>query len=157
MEGAGAQWTSWGEWGECSSTCGGGERSRWRRCTAGGASAVETLLAADLLCPGEGRETGECWRRPCSPPPPQEAPKGFGSSTSSSSPHHSPLLSYSSPSSPLSFSFPAVGVQLRSSGGGGEHQGWALGAFLQVAGEEREGAPLYRQAQDDGQGCILAR
>ena len=116
VEGAGAQWTSWGEWGECSSTCGGGERSRWRRCTAGGSSAVESLLAADLQCPGEGREAGECWSRPC-----------------------------------------LVAVQLRSSGGAGEHWGHLLGEYQEVAGEEREGKPVYRQRQDGAMGAELTR
>ena len=62
---AGAEWTPWGEWGECSSTCGEGVRSRWRRCTDGGSSAVATILAADYHCHGENKEEATCNDQPC--------------------------------------------------------------------------------------------
>lgn len=56
-----AEWTSWGEWGACSASCGGGERSRQRRCTSGGLSIESTFLQ----CPGEAREADSCGAETC--------------------------------------------------------------------------------------------
>jgi len=44
---------------------------------------------------------------------------------------------------------------LSSSSATGEHLGHALGAYMKVS--MLEGAPLYEQMQEDGQGCILSR
>jgi len=44
---------------------------------------------------------------------------------------------------------------LSSSSAAGEHFGYALGAYMKVS--MLEGAPLYEQMQEDGQGCILSR
>jgi len=124
----GAEWTSWGEWGECSTSCGEGVRSRWRRCTDGGASATATLLAADFHCHGENTEEQTCTDEPCTEPgTPAGAPSTSGGLT----------------------------LVLASLATAGEHFGHALGAYTQVS--MLEGAPLYEQLQEDGQGAILSR
>ncbi|XP_044534907.1 SCO-spondin-like [Gracilinanus agilis] len=53
-------WTSWGPWGPCSASCGGGQQERWRSCTDpppknGGAP-----------CPGTPQESLPCGLQPCS-------------------------------------------------------------------------------------------
>ena len=66
-EGSCAEWTSWGEWGECTASCGGGERRRSRRCTEaqGEAQAVVLDFAKDFDCEGEPEEAGVCNTNSC--------------------------------------------------------------------------------------------
>ncbi|XP_013419109.1 A disintegrin and metalloproteinase with thrombospondin motifs adt-1 isoform X2 [Lingula anatina] len=51
-----AQWTAWGRYGECSVTCGGGERSRSRSCITG---------VPGVDCPGPEKMTERCNEKPC--------------------------------------------------------------------------------------------
>ena len=56
-------WSTWGDWGKCSLTCGTGSRSRRRRCDTpvpqhGGSTCPGTVLQNGLCvldaCPGTG-------------------------------------------------------------------------------------------------------
>ena len=59
-----AAWTEWGPWGECSLTCGGGEKVRRRRCEIPGARS----LARATLCPGPETDTMKCNENKCPEP-----------------------------------------------------------------------------------------
>ena len=47
------EWAAWGQWMECSATCGGGIRGRLREC-------ANASLSDHLYCEGEPNEYAEC-------------------------------------------------------------------------------------------------
>ena len=47
---------SWGQWSSCSETCGGGQRTRWRNCTA----SAHNNGTADCSMLGPSNETEVC-------------------------------------------------------------------------------------------------
>jgi len=59
-------WTPWTGWSECSLTCGGGKRTRTRKCSlpASGA-AVSGSNSQKLFCPGNESETEDCNKNKC--------------------------------------------------------------------------------------------
>ncbi|KAK6167247.1 hypothetical protein SNE40_021325 [Patella caerulea] len=52
-------WSPWDEWGECSNSCGGGQRKRFRYCTN------PPPGIGGRLCPGQAEETSNCNPDPC--------------------------------------------------------------------------------------------
>lgn len=48
-----AEWQDWGQWSECSATCGPGTWLRARACG-------EPRFGGDEQCPGKSTEAGEC-------------------------------------------------------------------------------------------------
>ena len=53
-------WTEWGEWTQCSKTCGGGQRHKYRQCVDHTGS-----LADEANCPGENNEVDSCNQQTC--------------------------------------------------------------------------------------------
>lgn len=54
------EWERWGEWGACNATCGGGQRSRSRRC-------VDSVSRSEdrSQCTGKDEETEPCNTENC--------------------------------------------------------------------------------------------
>ena len=52
-------WTDWGEWSECTATCGSGTKNRSRTCTN------PAPLNGGQDCPGSPTDTMECNTQPC--------------------------------------------------------------------------------------------
>ena len=52
-------WSEWDDWGSCSVTCGGGNRTRLRTCTN------PPPANGGLDCKGPSEETGNCNANPC--------------------------------------------------------------------------------------------
>jgi hypothetical protein len=55
-------WTEWGSWGDCSLTCGEGEKIRHRRCEIPG---TRTSLVHATLCPDSKTDAMACNKKSC--------------------------------------------------------------------------------------------
>ena len=53
-----AQWQDWGEWSECTATCGKGLKTRARAC-------FDPELGSNQVCPGSSTEVMECNEEEC--------------------------------------------------------------------------------------------
>ena len=53
-------WETWGEWSACNATCGGGQRSRSRRCVDGVSGSQD-----QSQCTGNGEQTESCNTHAC--------------------------------------------------------------------------------------------
>ncbi|MFH4974573.1 hypothetical protein AB6A40_001282 [Gnathostoma spinigerum] len=81
------QWTEWLPWGDCTRSCGGGRRSRERKCERPG----DPLRSGDCSCPGAAREENDCNMQAC--PPQCEWTEWCPWSTCSADPCHPDLVS----------------------------------------------------------------
>ena len=53
-------WTQWGEWTDCSKTCGGGQKHKYRQCVDHEGSLVD-----EVNCPGDNNEAEPCNDQTC--------------------------------------------------------------------------------------------
>ena len=56
-------WTQWGEWTQCSKTCGGGNQKRKRVCEV--PQLKYSLAKKFSVCPGDDTESKKCNNNPC--------------------------------------------------------------------------------------------
>ena len=53
-----AEWTEYGEWGDCTAQCGGGTQTRYMTCEVCPGDTEETQACNEHSCPGEEQF---CW------------------------------------------------------------------------------------------------
>ena len=61
------KWAAWSLWSDCSASCGGGERSRFRLCDEAGDLKSISDKTSPLLCKGNMYDTEKCEQVDCAP------------------------------------------------------------------------------------------